>query len=82
MARAIDKLLAAHAREATEIQERYSRKHLNTALVSWLALAGALVPSLAPFVAPAAPLALLAKYSIDKTNEVAEKKAKRDPLWE
>ena len=80
MARAIDKLLAAHAREATEIQERYSKKHLNTAVVGWLALAGALVPSLAPFVAPAAPLALLAKYSIDKTNEIAEKKAKARSL--
>jgi hypothetical protein len=80
VARAIEKLLVSHRREVAEIQEKYSRKHVSTAVVSWASLAASLIPYLGPFVAPAAPLVLLTKYAVDKMESVADSRKKARSL--
>ena len=66
--------IADHEREIYEIQNRYSRKHGQTAVGAWAALGATLIPSLAPFLGVTAPLAIASKYTWDKLEERQEKR--------
>ena len=72
----IDSALADHERELKEIQSKYQAKHTLTAVASWAELGATILPSIAPFLGTAAPLALAAKYGWDKIEELATKRAK------
>jgi hypothetical protein len=55
------------------LQAKYKRVHGQTAVMAVAAAGVALFPSLAPFLANVAPLALITKYGYDKVSESAEK---------
>ena len=63
--------IADHERDVKAIQKKYNRVHGQTAVAAWAAAGAALVPSLAPFLGAAAPLAIGAKYACDKLEERA-----------
>jgi hypothetical protein len=66
--------LAEHDKQLKEIQPKYARIHGQTAVAAWAAVGAALIPSLAPFVGTAAPLALASKYAWDKAAERSERR--------
>lgn len=65
----ISAMVGEHDREMRSIQERYQKTHGKTAVAAWAALGATLIPSLAPFLGPAAPFAVAAKYAWDKIDE-------------
>lgn len=72
--RGISSLLAEHQKESRRIQEKYKLLHKQTLVGSWVTLAALMIPSLAPLITTAAPLAIIGKYAWDKTNEIQEKR--------
>jgi len=67
--------IAEHDRVLKRVSTRYKRVHGQTVTMGVAAAGAALIPSLAPFVGVAAPLALATKYVWDKIGESAEKRA-------
>lgn len=67
-------LVAEHDKHLREIQSKYARIHGQTAVAAWAAVGAALIPSLAPFVGTAAPLALAGKYVWDKVAEQSDRR--------
>ncbi len=67
--------IAEHDRDLVRIEAKYERIHGQTAVTAIAAAGTALIPSLAPFLGLAAPLALATKYAWDKIAERAEKGA-------
>lgn len=70
----IEEMIGAHEKDIKEIQDRYSRKFTRTAVLSWSALGGSLIPSLAPYLGIGAPFMLAAQYAWDKVEERIDKK--------
>ena len=74
----ISEMIDAHDREVKEIQQKYSRKHGQTAVLAWAALSALLIPFLAPILGKGAPLILAAQYTRDKIEElIAKSKASK-----
>lgn len=65
--------IADHEKQQKNIQEKYNRIHGQTAAIAVAAAGVTLFPALAPFLAAAAPFALITKYGHDKVSEFAEK---------
>ena len=63
-----------HDREMKKIEQKYNRMHGQTAIGSWVALGSLLIPSLAPFLGGAAPVAVATKYIFNKLDERKEKR--------
>ena len=72
--RGIASLLTEHQNHIREIQEKYQLLHKQTLVASWVTLAALMIPSLAPLITTAAPLAVAGKYAWNKTNEIHEKR--------
>lgn len=67
--------IADHDQEIVKIQKKYNAVHGKTAVASWTALGALIIPSLAPFLGTAVPLALAMKYVSNKREERAEKRS-------
>ncbi len=72
--RGIAALMSEHQREIKPIQTEYKRLHVKTAVAAWVSVAAMFIPSLAPFIGTAAPVALVAKYAMDKIDERRKKR--------
>ncbi len=70
----ISDAIAEHKVELKNIQKKYNKIHGDTAATAWLALGGALIPSLAPYIGTLAPLVVAGKYIATKISEASEKK--------
>lgn len=70
----IDAAIAEHDKELRRIQERYNRRHKQTAAVALAAAGVTLFPTLAPLLGATAPFALAAKYGGDKLEERVDKR--------
>lgn len=66
--------IAEHEKQQRNIMEKYRRIHGQTAVMAIAAAGVGLFPALAPFLANAAPFALMTKYGYDKISECAEKR--------
>ncbi|ABQ25000.1 hypothetical protein [Geotalea uraniireducens] len=66
--------IAEHEKQQRDIKEKYRRIHGQTAVMAIAATGVGLFPALAPFLATAAPFALMTKYGYDKISECAEKR--------
>jgi hypothetical protein len=71
----IDTAILEHDRDVRAIAKKFQRAHGQTLVTAVGAAGAALIPSLAPFLGVAAPLAVAAKYGADKIAERAEKQA-------
>ncbi len=69
VSRSISSLLAAHDKQIATIEEKYSHKYRNIAIGSWITVAAALVPALAPFLGVSAPIVLGGQYLDAKISE-------------
>lgn len=74
VSRELSGAIADHKREIRDVRDRYSRIHGQTAVSAWASLGAMLIPSLAPFLGVAAPLAIATKYAYNKVEERSEKK--------
>lgn len=78
--RGIRCLVEKHQKEMAAVLDRYKHKHGVTAVGAWVSLAGVFLPALAPWFGTTAPLALLIKYTSDKSEERKEMKARSASL--
>lgn len=70
----ISTAIAEHEKQQRDINEKYKRIHGQTAVMGIAAAGVSLFPALAPYLASAAPFALMSKYGYDKISECAEKR--------
>lgn len=76
----IEKLHAEHAKEIQKIEENFKRKHKDTLIAGFISLGVMLIPLLAPFIGPSAPIALVIKYGKDKKDELIAKEVMSNSL--
>jgi hypothetical protein len=76
----IDHAIADHNREMGEINSKYNQKHIKIAGAAALASTAALVPSLAPYLGAALPLAVATKFAWDVWDRRTEKRKKSKSL--
>lgn len=72
--RGIASLLADHQNKVRELEEKYQRRHVQTAIGAWITLGAVFLPVLAPFVSILPPLAITSKYAYDKGEEIADRR--------
>lgn len=72
--RGIASLLADHKNKVRDLEEKYQRRHAQTAIGAWITLGAVFLPVLAPFVSILPPLAILSKYAYDKGEEIADRR--------
>ena len=72
--RGIASLVIEHQNEISNIQEKYKRKNIHTALLAGITTAATFFPSLGPFLGGTALLAPIGKFSWDLISKTLEKK--------
>jgi hypothetical protein len=76
----IDHAIVEHQRLIRDIDSKYSQKHIKTAGAALGATVCVLVPSLAPYIAPALPFAIAAKFGWDAWDKRVEKQKQAKSL--
>ncbi len=74
VSRGIASLIGSHQNEIRQIQEKYDRKAMHTALIAGVTEAALLLPALAPFLGGAAALAPAGKFTWDMISKTLDKR--------